>query len=1622
MTLTEDGSLWPLRKVLAGSNPEVVDLASLGLQLTGRRWPDTIRSALILPISAAQNRLSGILVFGTNPRRPLDSSYRTFFDLITHHVATAIADALGYQDERRRAEELAELDRAKTAFFSNISHEFRTPLTLMLGPLGDWEKQANGSVTVSREDLDLLHRNTRRLLRLVNSLLDFSRIEAGRMEASYEPTDLSQLTTELASSFESAADKAGLRLTIVCPPIAEPVYVAQAMWEKIVLNLVSNALKFTFEGEVAVALTPVGSHVELSVSDTGIGIPEDELPRLFDRFYQVKGALGRTYEGSGIGLALVRDMAKLHSGAVRVESALGKGSRFTVSIPMGRAHLPVEHVRDPGQWQGSDARAYADDTQTWMSNLAVVPVAEPEAEQPIGRPRILIADDNLDMRRHMRRLLSGAYHVDEAADGEAALAIALATTPDLVISDVMMPRMDGFALLQALRRDPRTESVPVILLSARAGEESHVEGLLAGADDYLVKPFSPRELLARVSSRLDLARLRREAAERENFIDQIAERTPVVISVFDLASRRFTYVSRDVVAILGYTSEEIREMEEPFAALAHHDDVPRYQQCLTQCLTVIRDVPNGEVCEIDHRARRRDGEWRWLLSRLMLFPGNAHRGSQQVAAATVDITTRKWADEALRSSEERFRSIFELGLIGMAITSPDKGIVAVNDEICRILGYERAELLTGTWAEFTHPDDVASDVAMFARAMACEIDAYSMEKRWIRKDGRTIHSAISVKCVRDKNGGVDYFVALLQDITSKREAEDVLARSHSELERRVVERTAQLTDINEELTVEIAERQRAEAESLALKDALAADLAAMRRLHEFSTRLLQAPELTVLLDDVLGAIIDIQDADFGNVRLYNAETGDLEIAAQRGFDQEFLDHFRSMKIDPGGAYSRALERGERVVVEDVLTDPAFAPYHSIATSAGFRAVQSTPVFGRLGDPLGMISTHFRQRHRPSDRELRFTDLYARFAAELIERQRAEDALRISEGRFRELVRDLPAGVYTCDAAGYITYFNEAAAVIWGRRPDLQRDRWCGSRRMFSLAGAEVPLDSCPMAVALKDEQVEPGEELVLERPDGTRRNVVVYPEAIRDASGDVNGAVNMVLDITDYKAAQQALQRSEDRFRRYFELGLVGMSITSPEKRILEVNDEMCRLLGYERSELLQKTWPELTHPDDLAAEVAEFDRVMAGEIDGYSLDKRWIRKDGQVIESIVSKRFLRRADGSGDYFMGLLQNITERKRVEEKLRRSEAYLAEGQRISHTGSWAVKLPSEEVFWSEEMFHIYGLDPGTTVLSQQRVLQLIHPDDRSFVEEAICRAIREKTDYDVQHRAIMPDGSFKYLHVLGHPIMNEAGDLTEYIGTLADITDRKRAEDALQNLQSELAYVARVTTMGELAAAIAHEVNQPLGAIANNASVARKLAAAAKRRSLCGSARCTVRYRQRIEPRQLDHCPFARAGEASGAVKGALEISDIIRKMCWRCQGGARAAAHCSSSASRGRPPACAGRACPIAAADPKSGDERGRRDEPNTGGTAGLNDRRAECDGTASLWFWSRCATSAAVSARKTQSVCSTRCTRQRRMVWAWDYGSAVPSQKLTAEISGPSRMEDVGATFFWSVPVAATA
>jgi signal transduction histidine kinase len=430
------------------------------------------------------------------------------------------------------SDKLRELDRLKTQFFANVSHEFRTPLTLMLGPLE--EMLAMDPVRVPpgvRQLVMTAHRNSLRLLKLVNTLLDFARLEAGRDVPAFEPVDLAALTTELAEHFRPLCRRAGLRLALQIQPLNEPVYVDPAMWEKIVLNLLSNAFKFTFEGDITVMLrrTPAANgdgsrNIELVVRDTGTGIPREELPHLFERFHRVDDSLGRTHEGTGIGLALVKELASLHGGTVRVTSEPGAGSTFTVTIPAGTAHLSTGRVRTTARQvtDTSRLRSYVEEASRWIDAASPQPVApEPggdETAPPRTRPRVLVADDNSDIRAYIKRILAAQCDVETLPDGKAALEAARARRPDLVITDVSMPRLDGFGLVKALRAEPALSRIPVIMISARASDEGREHGIEAGADDYIVKPFGAREIVARVHRNLELARTRAaidEARERE---------------------------------------------------------------------------------------------------------------------------------------------------------------------------------------------------------------------------------------------------------------------------------------------------------------------------------------------------------------------------------------------------------------------------------------------------------------------------------------------------------------------------------------------------------------------------------------------------------------------------------------------------------------------------------------------------------------------------------------------------------------------------------------------------------------------------------------------------------------------------------------------------------------------------------------------------------------------------------------------------------------------------------------------------------------------------------------------------------------------------------------------------
>ncbi len=663
-----DGSaLWPVQEALRSHRPIVVpDLrARVASALPAGPWHEPPKQAVVVPIlPSGETGRAGALVVGLNPFRLFDENYRGFLGLVGGQIGAALTHAHAYEEERRRAEALAEIDRAKTAFFSNVSHEFRTPLTLMLGPIEDAlaDTTAAALPPPQRQRVTTAHRNGLRLLKLVNSLLDFSRIEAGRAVATFEPTDLAKLTAELASNFESATERARLALTIECEPLPQPVYVDRDMWEKIVLNLLSNAFKFTFEGEIGVAtrLSADGTAAEVIVRDTGVGVPPRELPRLFERFHRVEGQRSRSFEGSGIGLALVQELLRLHGGTISATSKVGKGTTFTLRLPLGCAHLPPEHIgptRTPALRSGR-ADAYVEEALRWLphgdtsdddsAGEALSGRGDEMPEWSFGQgtvgARVLIVDDNPEMRDYIGRLLRTRWDIETAADGRAALEAIRRSKPDLILSDVMMPVLDGFGLLREIRGDVQLRHLPVVMLSARAGEQARVEGLESGADDYLTKPFSARELMARVNANLEMARLRRDATrellESEARFRNMANHAPVMMWVSD-PTGSLSYLNRLWCEFTG------QSLEEALGAGAwealHPDDRTQYKASFSAANR------RGEAFSAECRVRRSDGVYRWALS--AAAPRFSEDGTfLGYIGSIIDITPRKEAERILQEA------------------------------------------------------------------------------------------------------------------------------------------------------------------------------------------------------------------------------------------------------------------------------------------------------------------------------------------------------------------------------------------------------------------------------------------------------------------------------------------------------------------------------------------------------------------------------------------------------------------------------------------------------------------------------------------------------------------------------------------------------------------------------------------------------------------------------------------------------------------------------------------------------------------------------------------------------------------------------------------------------------
>jgi PAS domain S-box-containing protein len=758
---------WPLAAVLATGTTRIVE------ELPGEAGSLPAQRAAVIPIAQpGEGKPAGVLVAAISPRILFDEKYLSFLDLAAGQIATAISNARALAEARARAEALAELDRAKTTFFSNVSHELRTPLTLILGPARDALGEAAGLPPADVERWDLVHRNALRLLRLVNALLDVSRIEAGRVEPSFAPVDLGTQTRELASAFQSAIEQSGLRYTLDVEAFAEPVFVDRDMWEKIVLNLLSNALKFTFTGEIEVTLRRQDGRAVLTVRDTGIGVAPEQLPRLFDRFHRVPGARSRTHEGTGIGLSLVQELVDLHGGTVTAESVVDRGTTFTVALAFGTAHLPADRLAAPHSPGSTSlgASPFLEEALRWAPDGGAI--LEP-APAGAGTGRVLLADDNADMREYVARLLRGRFIVEAVSNGLAALERARSSPPDLILADVMMPGLDGYQLLAALRAGEATRRIPVIFLSARAGDEARIEGLSAGADDYLVKPFSARELLARVGTHLEVSRLRVEAERARARLYSQFMQAPVPVCVFSGPDLTYDVANPLYEQMVGRSIEIGRPIREMFPELPH--DAPVFRM-LAGVYT------SGEPFVADEYRvpleRRGDGTVEDVFFKLTIQPMRDEAGEVvSVMAIAVDVTAQVSARREVEAARKLLETVVNQMPAGVIIAEAPSGrTLMANERVRSILG--APALPTRSVDDFAayravHPDGRAfqADEYALTRALAGKV-VLDEEIHYLRPDGTRLILSASAGPVYDADGRIVAAVNAFSDISDRKSVEE----------------------------------------------------------------------------------------------------------------------------------------------------------------------------------------------------------------------------------------------------------------------------------------------------------------------------------------------------------------------------------------------------------------------------------------------------------------------------------------------------------------------------------------------------------------------------------------------------------------------------------------------------------------------------------------------------------------------------------------------------------------------------------------------------------------------------------------------------------------------------------
>ncbi|MBW4459107.1 MAG: PAS domain S-box protein [Nodosilinea sp. WJT8-NPBG4] len=1471
LTVEDESGGWPIASVAqTGQARTINDLVSRFGHLPGSPWPEPPQEAMVLPILVpGQAKAVGALVAVANPRRRLDGVYHDFFEQIAGQIAAAIANARSHEEDRRRADKLAELDRAKTVFFSNVSHEFRTPLTLMLGPVEEALQDTQDAT--QRQRLELVYRNALRLQKLVNTLLDFSRIEAGRIEASYEPTDLALLTTDLAGVFQSAVEQAGLRLIVDCPPLATPAYVDRDMWEKIVLNLLSNAVKFTFEGEIAVALHGDPDQIQLEVRDTGTGIPPEELPHIFERFHRVQGARGRTHEGSGIGLSLVQELVGLHGGTIEVASQIDHGTCFTITMPAGSAHLPSERINGPrtSHSTATGATPYLEEALRWHPTEH----RNPSPTLPNSpTPRILLADDNADMLDYVERLLSPQYTVETAKDGRAAIAAIRQQRPDLVLTDVMMPEIDGFELLRQLRSDVQTQELPIILLSARAGEESRIEGLAAGADDYLIKPFSARELLAKVEAALKLAQLRQAA---KTTLQRSEERSRLAVRVAQLGTWRY-----DLQTNLVELDERMQEIWGESATLLPLAQVtervhPNDRDRVISAVSAALKPSSTDSYEIDYRIVWDDGTERWIMASgqaLLAGAGESRRAIELIGTA-LDITERKQT-ELLLAEQKR---LLELVASGHPL---EDCLTAICLAVSQLNPLIRAGVLLSDAQRQQFVRAVAPNFPPFFRAA---IEGLPINDLRIGTCTQAVYCGEPVTCTDVATD--DRWSASWRELCL---AHDIRA-AHStpllDLERRTIGSLMlcfnqarqptlweyQLADFGTQVARIAVERDRA---ILALRDSeyryrtlfesMDQGFCACEMLFDDSGRPVDyrflevnpafetltglqgaigktarelVPDLEPFWVETYGRVVltgephrfehgaeamgrwfDVNAFVVGEPQSHRFAILFTNISERRKAELErerFLAVGSDLQVITGsnGHFQWVSPTFERILgwtSQEMLSRPWMEFVHPDDVTASVR--EANQGFA------GSETMAFENRYRHKDGSYRWLLWNAQFypdkqvlygvAIDITDRKRMESNLRESEERFRSMADNAPVMVWVTDSSGYCTYLSQSWYEFTGQTEATG----------LGLGWLEVvhPDDQAFSRQTFLDAN-ERQEEFRLEYrllgKNGFYRWAIDAASPWFGVDGQFKGYIGSVLDISDRKQIEETLRQRETELQLVTDTVPALISFVDADQRYRFNNRGYEEWFGRTASEIYGKyLWEVL---GDVGYENIRpyVEQVLAGQ--KVTFDTQVNHIDGGT--RYVSATYVPRLNPQGvvEGFVALINDLSDRRQAEEALIQSEAryrYLVESipQLVWTANAEGVLLDANQR-WCD----FTGLIPEQVKTTGWEAV--VHPEDLPLLRQNWAIAQQQGSNYQAEGRMRRADGVYRWHLHQAVPLKTKRGLILKWFGTATDIENQKQLEQQRsQLLQQEQAARAAAEaasrTKDEFLAVVSHELRSPLNPI------------------------------------------------------------------------------------------------------------------------------------------------------------------------------------------------------------------